>query len=46
MNGLQTIKRSWIEEYVPKTKHTTAIEQDKHKKEEGEGDSKGGWFHG
>lgn len=38
MNGLQTIKRSWTEEYVPKTKHT-AIEQDKHKKEEGEGDS-------
>ena len=29
-----------------KNKTYTAIEQDKHKKEEGEGDSKRGWFHG
>ena len=40
MNGVQAIKRSWTEEYIPKTKHTQPSNKIRIKRRKGRGTPK------
>ena len=40
MNGVQAIKRSWTEEYIPKTKHTQPSNKISIKRRKGRGTQK------